>query len=312
MGSAPAWMNPVTLIDRLRGRQLVVVTGKGGVGKTVLSAALAQGLCAGGARVLLLELDPRESLHHFLDARPSGGEVVQVRPRLLLQHLDPRSVLESLVRERLPVPMLAKKVVASPIFRHFADGAPGLREMAVLGHALRLVRGQAKPAVDVVVLDAPATGHGVSLLAAPLLVAEVIERGPIGDLARELADFVADPRRCGAIIGTLAEELPVQETLELIELMRSRLDRTPEAVIANAVYPRAPREGTKAPPGTAAAVTLWRRRRRVNERELARLAKAWSGPRIEIPLLPIDPGPDLVDAIAARLEEAPISGRARS
>jgi len=221
-------------------------------------------------------------------------------------------VLESLVRERLAIPILAKKVVASPIFRHFVDGAPGLREMAVLGHALRLVRGEAKPAVDVVVLDAPATGHGVSLLAAPLLVADVIERGPIGELAREVADFAADPRRCGAIIGTLAEELPVQETLELIDLLRSRLGRAPEAVIVNAVYPRPPRQDAKPPAGTAAAVTMWRRRRRVNERELARLAKAWSGPRIEIPLLPIDPGPDLVGAIAARLEAAPISGRARS
>src|SRR5512146_288723 len=175
----------MTLIERLRGRQLVVVSGKGGVGKTVLSAALAQGLWAGGARVLLLELDPRESLHHLLDVPPSGGEVVQVRPRLFLQHLDPRAVLGDLVRERLPIPVLAKRVVASPIFRHFADGAPGMREIAVLGHALRVVRGEAKPAVDAVVLDAPATGHGVSLLAAPLLVAEVIERGPIGELTRE-------------------------------------------------------------------------------------------------------------------------------
>jgi Mrp family chromosome partitioning ATPase len=311
MGTAPADENAVTLIDRLRERQLVVVTGKGGVGKTVLSAALAQGLSAAGARVLLLELDPRESLHHLLDAPPSGGEVVQVRPRILLHHLDPRVVLEKLVRERLPVPMLARKVIASPIFRHFTDGAPGLKEMAVLGHALRVVRGQAKPAVDVVVLDAPATGHGVSLLAAPLLVSDVIARGPIGDLAREVADFVADPDRCGTIIGTLAEELPVQEALELIGMLRSRLNRTPEAVIVNGVYPRPPREGARTPPGTAAAVALWRRRRRVNQREVARLAKAWTGPRIEIPLLPIDRGPDLVAAVAARLEAAPGSGGRR-
>lgn len=311
MGTAPERMTRVTLIDRLRERQLVVVTGKGGVGKTVLSAALAHGLAAAGARVLLLELDPRESLHHLLDAPPSGGEVVEVRPRLFLHHLDPRIVLEGLVRERLPVPMLARKVVASPLFRQFADAAPGLKEMAVLGHALRLVGGKAKPAVDVVVLDAPATGHGVSLLAAPLLVAEVIARGPVGDLAREVADFVADPRRCGTVIGTLAEELPVQEAVELIGMLRSRLDRAPEAVIVNAVYPVPPRQGTKAPPGTAAAVTLWRRRRRVNEREIDRLTKAWPGPRIEIPLLPIDRGPDLVAEIAARLEAAPIPGQGR-
>lgn len=301
----------MTLIDGLRERQLVVVTGKGGVGKTVLSAALAQGLAAAGARVLLLELDPRESLHHLLDAPPSGGDVVEVRPRLFLHHLDPRVVLEELVRERLPVPMLARKVVASPIFRHFADGAPGLKEMAVLAHALRLVRGRTRPAVDVVVLDAPATGHGMSLLAAPLLVADVIARGPIGDLAREVADFVADRRRSGTVIGTLAEELPVQEALELIETLRTRLDRAPEAVVVNAVYPRPPRQGAKAPPGTAPALAMWRRRRRVNEREIARLAKAWAGPRIEIPLLPVDRGPDLVAGVAALLEAAPLPGRGR-
>ena len=78
-------------------------------------------------------------------------------------------------------------------------------------------------------------------------------------LAREVADFVADPRRCGTVIGTLAEELPVQEAVELIDMLRSRLDRTPEAVIVNAVYPAPPRQGTKAPPGTAAARAARRR-----------------------------------------------------
>jgi anion-transporting ArsA/GET3 family ATPase len=290
----------MTLGDRLARHQLVVVTGKGGVGKTTIAAALGRILAARGRGVLLLEVDPRENLHHMLGVPPSGGEIVAAGARLRLQNVRPMGVVEELVRERLKVGLLVRHVLESPVFQHFVEGGPGLKELAVLLHAQRLVRHGGRDAVDVVVLDAPATGHGVSLLAAPALVSEAIPHGPVGHLAQELAAFVGDSRRCGVVVVTSAEEMPVQEALELVALVSGRLARAPEAVVVNGLYPALPPALATA---GSDALGVWRDRRAANERELARLAAVWSGPSIELPLLPLERGPDIVAALVERLEE---------
>jgi anion-transporting ArsA/GET3 family ATPase len=287
----------VILAERLERHQLIVVTGKGGVGKSTLAAALGRLLAARGRRVLLLEVDPRENLHHLLGVPPSGGEIVAAGEGVQLQNVRPIHVMEELVRERLRVAALAARVLRSPVFQHFVEGAPGFKELAVLLHAQRLLgRDERHQGVDVVVLDAPATGHGVSLLAAPAQVAEVIPHGPVGHLARELAALVADPRRSAVVVVTAAEEMPVQEALELIALLRDRLGRVPEAVVVNGLYP-------PLPPGAGRdeVPALWRERRSANERELGRLAAAWAGPTLELPLLPLDRGPDVVAALGRQL-----------
>jgi len=300
-----------TLLDRLAGQKLLVVTGKGGVGKSAVAATLGRLLCAAGKRVLLLEIDPRESLYALLGVPPTGGQVVDVEPGLAVQNLQPRAVLNEVVAERLPIRMLVDRVLRSEIYRHFADGAPGLKEMAVLGHALRIVRGLAgpeAPQADLVILDAPATGHGISLLSAPGLVAEVIRDGPFGAMGVELAAFVADPAACGVVVVTLAEEMPVQETIELLATMRDRLGRGPEVVVVNGLYPTIDGRIEGLAAGDP-AVELWIRRREVNDAELSRLSSVWDGPRALLPLVPRDRGPDLVEALeislAAELDREP-------
>jgi anion-transporting ArsA/GET3 family ATPase len=292
-----------TLLDRLAARRLLVVTGKGGVGKTAVAGSLGRCLAAPRRRTLVVEVDPRENLHQMLGIRPSGGDVVAVGGNLHLQNLRPRQVVDALVQERLKLEMLSRRVLASPVYQHFVEGAPGLKEVAVLGHALRLLRGigvERSGAFDLVVLDAPASGHGVSLLAAPQLLADVIHGGPFGDLGRQLAELVADRERCGVVVVTAAEEMPVQEALELRATMAARLGREPELLVVNGLYPPAP----PAEEDDVPAAELWRRRRALNEAELARLRAGWPGPRVELPLLPIDRGPELIAALAARLRIA--------
>ncbi len=289
----------MSLRDRLLRRKLIVVTGKGGVGKSAVASVLGHSLARRGRRVALLEVDPRENLHQLLGVAPSGGEILPVADRLYLQNLKPQDVVDWVVEKQVRIQMIVRRVLASPIYHRFVEGAPGLTEIAILGHALRLARGDLPhaPEVDVVVLDAPATGHGVYLLTAPRLFAETIEEGPFARLAGEVADYVADPEASGLVVVTLAEEMPVQEALELRQALAERFEREPELLVANGLYPTPPDGG-----GDDELARLWRQRRRLNVLELERLESRWQGPRIDLPLLPIDGGAELVAVLAERFD----------
>ncbi len=294
-------------------RRLLVVTGKGGVGKSAFAAALALHCGYLGRKVLLLEVDPRENAHQMLGLPPSSGEIAAAGDRVWLQNLKPRQVLDQIVRERVHLGVIARRVLASPIYQQICEGMPGLRQLALIDHARRLTDGGSREGeFDLVVLDAPATGHGLSLLDAPRLVSEVITEGPIGALAAELAELVGDADSCGLVVVTLAEEMPVQETLELAVAVEERLGRAPDLLVVNSLYPpldpKVNRAGAGAIAGGdddcadgCAARSLWHRRRAINDRELARLDGAWSGPRIELPLLPLGRGPELARRLATLL-----------
>lgn len=297
----------MTITEHLASRELTLVTGKGGVGKSVVAAALGRLLAGAGHDTLLLEVDPRESLHELTATPPSGGEVVRVSRHLRLQHVPAREVIEATVRDHLKVDLLVKRVTRSPVFAHFVEAAPGIESLAVLGHAWRIHEGMAGrklSGVDTIVLDAPASGHGLSMLGAPAAVAEVIDSGPFGEMADRLRGFVADPARLALVVVTHAEEMPVTETLELLDGLATRLDRGPDLVVVNGVYPEYEAHGLP-----EAAARLWRERRRMNDRELARLRRHWKGPLAVVPLMALDRGPALVDAIAAHLAEVPAHGR---
>jgi anion-transporting ArsA/GET3 family ATPase len=287
----------MSLLTPLLGRELLVVTGKGGVGKTAISAALGRALADAGRRVLVVEVDPRENVHQMLGVPPSGGEILPAGPRLWVQNLKPRQVLDQIVREQVRIDFLVRKVLDSSGYEQFAAAAPGLKELAVLGHAFRLHRGlvPGAPALDLVIVDAPATGHGITLLTAPKLVSDAIHQGPFGRMAGELAGWMADPGRCGVVVVTQAEEMPVEEALELVDTLADRFGRGPELLVVNGLYPPISAEDSES--AADPAVDLWRRRRRLNERELAHLVARWPGPRAELPQLPLDRGPALIDAL---------------
>jgi hypothetical protein len=122
-------------------------------------------------------------------------------------------------------------------------------------------------------------------------------------MAAEIAALTNDAQRFGVVAVTSAEEMPIQECIELVADLETRMSRAPEAIVVNGLYPELPEDAADDDP----AVALWSRRRAVNDRELSRLLGAWNGATVTLPLLPMDPGPQLVEILGKHIEwaEAP-------
>ena len=229
------------------GRRLWVVTGKGGTGKTSVAAALAALAARAGERVLLASADGDGALPALIEvseqdaSRPEGHVVA---PGLTALVVKPEESLAEYVDLQLHVGGLGKRLIGSRAFGAFLDAAPGWRDLVTLGKLWHLEQQRGRAALDRIVFDAPATGHGLSLLSTPQVVLEVIRMGPLHQRASAIRDLLVDARRSQCILVALAEELPVRETLELsLALKRIPIARGP--VLVNRCEPEPPRSLAK-------------------------------------------------------------------
>src|SRR5947208_955859 len=179
------------LLDDLLSRRLLVLSGKGGTGKSVVGTALAIAARGRGKRVLLVEVDAPLEAPRYLGAPRTGGREAEVRPGLFTVNLDPAAVMDEYVRRVVRVDVLARRILDSPVYRRFFAAAPGLPELMVLGKIMvleeaRASRFSSRPRYDLIVVDAPATGHGLAFLGVPLAASRAVPAGPIGSNARPI------------------------------------------------------------------------------------------------------------------------------
>jgi anion-transporting ArsA/GET3 family ATPase len=223
-----------TLLDK----RLIFVTGKGGVGKSTV--AIAFGLLAArrGLRTIVAELSSQERAAQALDQEGREFAEVEVGPGLFAISVDPQHAMEEYLR--IKVGTLGHLLSSSRTFHAFAMATPGMRELLSLGKVWELSqpqrRTQGGSVYDLVVVDAPATGHGVGILRTPRTFAEIARVGPIAHQGRAIAATLADRSFTGVVAVATPEEMPVNETLTLHEaLLREGLDL--DAVVMNALYP---------------------------------------------------------------------------
>lgn len=219
----------------LRERRLLVVTGKGGVGKTTTACTLALSAAERGKRVLLVELAGSHALpSHF------GLEGRAYEPRRAAEGVDVASLtaeecMRDFSRRKLRLDAIGRALFNNRISRSFVDAVPGLHDILQLGKIENLLMEPMKGDVhyDLVVLDAPATGHGMTLLEAPRSLAEVTRVGPFFELAATIRRFMSDPALMGLVVVTLPQPLPVNETLQLVDGLPREDRRVLGAVVLN-------------------------------------------------------------------------------
>jgi anion-transporting ArsA/GET3 family ATPase len=277
---------------------IIFITGKGGVGKTHVATALAgrarrRGLVTGVVHATFSELGATPSARDAELGRrmPSWPEA-----------------LEALVRATVPLGFLAARLLASRSFAAVAEAAPGLKDVAMLSAIADMAA--RRRGLDLLVVDAPASGTAASLLSAPEAVAELTPVGAMARRARELATLVADPARFAIVAVSLPERLPVLETAELVTALATA-GHSARALVANAMWPElldlAGRRWL-AEHGGSEDARLYRRRMQRQRTELGHL-RALDLPCHEWPWRPSDPRtPDTTDEEAERLLESLLGG----
>ncbi len=225
-------------------RQLHFVTGKGGVGKSFVACALARRFVDDGDRVLLAQVHARDSHGPLLGIGAVDEDLREAGPRMSVVNLLPSQAMREYALMTLKVEALYKAVFENRVTKTFLRFVPSLDELVMMGklwfHAEETRDGgsRARPRYDRIVVDCPSTGHALKLFSVARVITETLHVGPMVDKTRQMAAVFADPARTAAHLVTLPEELPVNETLELMARLRKEQTVHVDHVVVNAVLPR--------------------------------------------------------------------------
>jgi len=229
MGPAP------DLLDR----RLLFFTGKGGVGKSTVTAATALLAAERGKRVLLVEVDGKGNLTALFEHAPVGFEPRRIHPGVSAMQMDTEASLREYLRVQARVPVIGRIGPLARAFDFVANAAPGVKEILTIGKVCWELREslEGRAPWDLIVVDAAATGHVVSQLDAPRAIQDLVHVGPVREQTDWMVELLDDPALTALNIVTAPEEMPVNETIDLVARARRDLTVPLGAVIVNRVLP---------------------------------------------------------------------------
>jgi len=214
-------------------RRLLFVTGKGGVGKTTVAAALGLLGARLGKRTLVCEVDAKGNLAEFYEAGPTAFKAREIQDGLWAMSMDTEESLKEYLSLQLKLPLLSRIGPLARTFDFIATAAPGVKEILTVGKLAWEVR---ERNYDLVVVDAPATGHIVGQLRAPQAIKELVSVGLVRDQTEWMTELLTDSATTGVVIVASPEEMPVTESLELIERLRDT-EVDVAGIVVNRVLP---------------------------------------------------------------------------
>jgi anion-transporting ArsA/GET3 family ATPase len=221
---------PADLLDH----KLLFVSGKGGVGKSTVAAALALLGSQRGKRTLACEIDAKGNLADFFEAGPTDYTPREVQPNLFAMSMDTEASLQEYLKLQMRLPAIARIGPLARAFEFVATAAPGVREILTVGKPVWEVR---EGNFDLVVVDAAATGHIVGQLAAPQAINDLVHVGLIRQQTSWLIDVLGNKETTGLVVVTTPEEMPVNETIELAARVEDETDVALSAIVVNRVLP---------------------------------------------------------------------------
>lgn len=283
-------------------RRLILVVGKGGVGRSTVAAAIATRAAAAGRKTLLFETNANDRFGSYFDKPAVGTELAQLAPNLWAINTNPAAALAEYGLMILKFKSVYEMIFENRVTKAFLRAIPGLDDYALLGkawfHTAEEKRG--RPVWDTVVFDMPASGHSVSMLRIPWVIIDTVPEGPLTRDARTVQRLLTDRARTSVVLVTLAEEMPVNEAIEL-EAKLGGLGIVATQIVCNQIYPDhfaagspvarvlGALEGDRQLASPLAELvahgTLSRDRRRLNERYLADLRARAKTPVLELPML---------------------------
>jgi anion-transporting ArsA/GET3 family ATPase len=220
---------------------VVFVTGKGGVGKTTVAVALGLRAAAEGKRTIVCEVSSQENASRIFDHTEVGFHEVEMAENLWSISIDPDESMREYVLLQLKVRAMRDMLFRSRIFNYLAAATPGLKELVTIGKIWELAQLDRKVKrgreYDLVIVDAPATGHGIGFLQTPRTFAAIARVGPIHSQAQQLDRLITDHAHTGVAIVALPEEMPVNESAALEHDLREDVGVAVDRVYMNGLYP---------------------------------------------------------------------------
>ena len=271
-------------------KRLVVVTGKGGVGRTTVAAALGLAATRAGKRVMVAEVAEQERMSRAFRREGVGYSETELAENFWAMSVDPQHALDEYLSQQVGG-TLGGVLFHNRIFEYFVAAAPGVRELTTVGKVWELSqlerRNRRAAPYDLVILDAPASGNGLAMLRAPRTFGDIARVGPIRRRADTIHEFLRDPKRTGVVSVALPQEMPVNETIEFREKLREQMGMKTDMVIVNQLLPHRftkddcerieAVDGGHGSPEVAAALRAAlseHRRERGQQQQLRRLRKA--------------------------------------
>ena len=226
------------MMEQLESKRLIFVTGKGGVGKSTVTAAIASALARRGKRVLAVETDTYSALAELLDVKLKEGEPAMVEKGLWATNVRAEDALIHAIRQFVPSTRVSKAVIQNRVARVFFKAAPSVNEFSILNKVMALRDEGDSPSTrwDHVVVDLPASGHAVTFLSVPRTLNGMTRVGGFAKMAGEMADQIEDPSKVAVVAAALPEEMPVKETIELGQQLVEKVRRSLTLVMLNMVH----------------------------------------------------------------------------
>lgn len=219
-------------------RRLILVLGKGGVGRSTVAASIAAATAREGRRTLLFEANAKDRFGEFFGGPEVGPDIVKLRKNLFAVNTTPAAALEEYGLMILRFRRVYKMVFENRITEAFIKAIPGVEDYAVLGKAWfhTKERKGGKPVWDTVVFDMAASGHSLSMLRIPWAITKTVPEGPLTRDAKEIQNLLIDQERTGIVMVTMAEDMPTSEAIDLAGQLDLHMGLKLSTLVVNQLY----------------------------------------------------------------------------